>query len=392
MGIIKAAVGSIGGTLADQWKDVIKADSMTNATLITRGVQYRKNDKRNSNTKGSDGVITDGSLIHVEENQFMLLTDGGKIIDYSAEPGYFTVNTGTAPSLFNGQADEAIMVAFKRFQFGGISPKAMRVYFVNTQEIRDIPFGTQSPVNYFDNFYNAELSLRANGYYSIRIVNPLLFYAEMAPRDGSPLLIKDLQKLCLSEFLTCFQTAIGQLSVQGERISHISAKTSELARTMAAILDDDWTNRRGFVIESVGINSITYDDESRKLIAMRNQGGMLGDPGVRNGYVQGAAARGIEAAGSNPGGAGMAFMGMNAAMGQGGAFVSAAGETNRQTAERSPAKNTTSWTCPECRTETDGNFCSNCGTKKPSSLFCSECGNKADPGAKFCPNCGSKLT
>ncbi len=389
MGIIKAAVGSIGGTLADQWKEVIKADSMTNATLITKGIAYRKNDKRNSNTKGSDGVITDGSIIHVEENQFMLMTDGGKIIDYSAEPGYFTVNTGTAPSLFNGQADDAIRDAFYRFQFGGISPKSMQVYFVNTQEIRDVPFGTQSPVNYFDNFYNAELSLRANGYYSIRIVNPLLFYVEMAPKDGTPLLIKDLQRICLSEFLTCFQTAIGQMSVKGERISHIAAKSTELAKLMSTILDEDWTKRRGMLIESVGINSITYDDASQKLINMRNQGAMLGDASIRNGYVQGAVARGIESAGSNPAGAGAAFMGINMGMNQAGSFVAAAGETNKQ----APAQNGTSasWTCPECNTAASGNFCPNCGAKKPASSFCGECGSKVAPGSKFCPGCGNKL-
>ena len=283
MGIIRAAVDTARGTLADQWLDVVEAGEMGEQTLFTEGVIVRQG----FNRRGNSDVISNGSVIHVYDNQFMILTDGGKIIDYSAEPGYYTVDNGSAPSLFNGDlVGDVLKDSFNRFKFGGGKPVSMKVYFLNLQEIRGIRFGTRNPVNYFDNFYNSELFLRTHGSYSIKITDPVRFYTEVVPRNASHLEVDDINQQFLDEFLEALQSAISQMSVDGIRISHVTSKTRELSKYMGQVLDEDWKKARGIEIQSVGIASISYDEESQKLINMRNQGAMMGDPNIREGFVQ----------------------------------------------------------------------------------------------------------
>ncbi len=419
MGIIRAAVNALGGSLGDQWLEVIEADNMSDTTVFCSGKTVRKNDRRNSNKKGTEDVISNGSVIHVAENQFMMLVDGGKVIDFTAEPGYYTVDNSSAPSLFGGNWGDALENTFERIKFGGVTPYQQKAYFINLQEIKNIPYGTTNPINYFDNFYNAELYLRAHGYFSIRIVEPLKFYAEAIPRNRDHVDIRDIYQLYLSEFMTGLQSAINQMSADNFRISHVASQGLKLSHYLANALDEQWTQLRGMQVESVGIQ-ISYDEESKKLINMRNEGAMLSDPSVREGYVQGAVARGMEAAGSNPNGAINGFMGMNMGMQQGGSFVAAASQSNQSQmaaqAQRAEAEKD-SWTCA-CGHRNTGNFCSECGKSKPvpqgewicscghrnTGKFCSECGKPKPEGAhcpkcgwsspepaKFCPECGNKL-
>ena len=179
MGILKAAGMAIGGALADQWLEVIEADSMGDQTVFVKGVKIRKG----SNTKGTVDTVSNGSVIHVYPNQFMMLVDGGKVVDYTAEEGYYTVNNSSLPSLFNGQFGDALKDSFQRVKYGGSTPTLQKVFFVNLQEIKGIKFGTRNPINYFDQFYNAELFLRAHGTYSIKVTDPLKFYAEVIPKN-----------------------------------------------------------------------------------------------------------------------------------------------------------------------------------------------------------------
>jgi len=385
MGIIKAVVGAVGGALADQWLEVIESDQMSDTTVFTKGVAVRKDDKRSSNTKGTENYVTDGSVIHVYPNQFMLLVDGGKVIDYTAEEGYYTVKNDSAPSLFNGQFGEALKETFQRVKFGGVTPKAQQVFFINLQEIKGIKFGTPNAINYFDNFYNSELFLRTHGTYSIKITDPLLFYAEAIPRSASRVDINDINEQYLSEFLEALQAAVNQYSADGQRISFLASKGRELSKYMNDILDEEWKKNRGFEIQSVGIASISYDEESQKLINMRNQGAMLGDPGVREGYMQGAIARGLEAAGSNEGGAMAGFMGMGIGMNAAGGVVAAASNANQQQmAAQQPAAE--GWTCA-CGAKCTGNFCPTCGQPKPvDNTWTCACGAKCS--GNFCANCG----
>ena len=293
---------------------------MGEGIVLAKGVPVRT-DKRNRNTKGSSDVISNGSIIHVNQNQFMMLVDGGKIIDYTAEPGYFKVDNSSAPSLFSGGFGDALKETFSRFKFGGTTPMKQEVFYINLQEIKGIKFGTPNPLQYFDNFYNAELFLRAFGNYSIKITDPIKFFKEACPRNATHVHIDEINEQYLTEFLEALQAAISQMSMEGERISFIPSKGTLLSKHMSQILDDSWKDLRGMEVLAVGIASITYDDSSKELINMRNKGAMLGDPSIREGFVQGSIARGMEAAGSNQAGAGMAFMGMGMGMNADGNFT-----------------------------------------------------------------------
>ena len=394
MGIIKALAGAVGGGLADQWLEVLEPDRMSGTTVFTSGVKVRRGDGRNSNTKGTDNTVSNGSVIHVYPNQFMMLVDGGKIVDYTAEEGYYTVNNSSLPSLFNGQFGDTLKESFSRIKYGGVTPTLQKVYYINLQEIKGIKFGTRNPINYFDNFYNAELFLRTHGTYSIKIKDPIKFYSEAIPRDRDIVDINDINEQYFSEFLEALQAAINQMSADGVRISFVPSKGRELSQYMSTILDESWNQLRGMEVQSVGIASISYDEESQKLINMRNQGAMLGDPNVREGYVQGAVARGMEAAGSNANGSMAGFMGMGVGMQAGGGFMGAASQSNQQqmAANRAaaqavpPVPAAEGWKCG-CGAVNTGKFCSECGKPKPedNSWVCS-CGSKNS--GKFCPECG----
>jgi len=278
------------------------------------------------------------------------------------------------PSLFQGQFKESLKDVWERFKFNGSSPQSQKVFYINTQEIKGIKFGTRNAVNYFDNFYNAELFIRAFGTYSIQITNPLLFYANACPRNATKVDVPDINEQYLNEFLEALQAAINQMSADGERISYVASKSTTLSKYMADVLDETWTALRGIEVVSVGIGSISYDEESQKLINMRNQGAMMQDPTIREGYVQSAVAQGLQNAGSNPAGAGAAFMGMGMGMSAAGGFMGTASATNAaqmqqqqpQAAANGPRqKQPGEWFCPECGTLNGGNFCMNCGTKKP---------------------------
>ena len=328
MGIIKAVTTAVGGALADQWLEAVEPDDMGDRTVFVRGVQVRRG--KGSNTKGSSDIVSDGSVIHVYPNQFMMLVDGGKIVDYTAEEGYYKVSHSSMPSMFNGQFGEALKESFNRIRFGGVTPGAQKVYYVNLQEIKGIKFGTRNPVNYFDNFYNAELFLRAHGTYSIKVTDPIKFYAEVIPKNADHVEIDSINEQYLSEFLEALQTSINQMSADGTRISYVTSRSRELGQYMAQTLDGEWTRMRGMEIQAVGIASITYDEESQNLINLRNRGAMMSDPSIREGYVQTTIAEGLKNAGSNDSGAMAGFMGMGMGMQMGGGFMGAASNTNMQ--------------------------------------------------------------
>lgn len=328
MGIIKAVTTAVGGALADQWLEAVEPDDMGDRTVFVRGVQVRRG--KGSNTKGSSDIVSDGSVIHVYPNQFMMLVDGGKIVDYTAEEGYYKVSHSSMPSMFNGQFGEALKESFNRIRFGGVTPGSQKVYYVNLQEIKGIKFGTRNPVNYFDNFYNAELFLRAHGTYSIKVTDPIKFYAEVIPKNADHVEIDSINEQYLSEFLEALQTSSNQMSADGTRISYVTSRSRELGQYMAQTLDEEWTRMRGMEIQAVGIASITYDEESQNLINLRNRGAMMSDPSIREGYVQTTIAEGLKNAGSNDSGAMAGFMGMGMGMQMGGGFMGAASNTNMQ--------------------------------------------------------------
>ena len=384
MGLIRKAMQSLTGAANDQFLEAVEPGDMGEKTVFTKGIIRGK--KRNSD------IISNGSVIHVYDNQFMMLVDGGKIIDYSAEPGYFVIDNSSAPSLFSGQFKESLKDVWERFKFAGTSPLKQEVYYINLQEIKGIKFGTRNPINYFDNFYNAELFLRTHGTYSIKISNPILFYQQAVPRNAVHVDIDDINDQYLAEFLEALQASINRMSAEGTRISYVPSKSSELSRYMADALDENWLSLRGIEVVSVGLASISYDEESQKLINMRNQGAMMSDASIREGYMQSAVASGLQSAGSNANGAAAGFMGMGLGMQAAGGFMSSASAVNmqqmqmQQQAQQAAAPAAGSWTC-ECGTVNTGKFCAECGKPKPvSNTWICECGTENT--GKFCAECG----
>lgn len=337
----------------------------------------------------------------------MMLVDGGRIVDFTAEEGYYIVQNSSAPSLFSGQFGKALNDAFSRVKFGGTPSSKQQAFFVNLQEIKGIRFGTPSPVNYFDEFYNSELFLRAHGTYSIKITDPIKFYTEAIPKNAARVDINDINEQYLSEFLEAFQAALNRMSIDRIRASQIVAHAPELSKYLSEALDESWKSLRGFEVLAVGIKGISYDEESQKLIHMRNQGAMLGDAAVREGYVQGAVARGIENAGSNSAGSAQAFMGIGMGMGAGGQFTASASASNQAQMQRMEAQRFSpeqeGWVCA-CGHRSTGKFCSECGKPKPvndgaweckcghrnTGKFCSECGSPRPDAKWVCPKCGAK--
>ena len=393
MGIIRAIGQAIGGTLADQWLEVIEADDMSDKTVFTSGVLIRKG----QNTKGTGNTVSNGSIIHVYDNQFMMLVDGGKVVDYTAEPGYYKVDNSSLPSLFNGQFGDSLKDSFNRIKYGGQTPTAQKVFFINLQEIKGIKFGTRNPINYFDNFYNAELFLRAHGTYSVKITNPLQFYAEVIPRNADRVEIDEINEQYLSEFLEALQSSINQMSADGTRISYVTSKARELGKYMSTTLDEEWNQTRGMEIQAVGIASVSYDEESQKLINMRNEGAMLGgDASVLRGMAVKNLTEGVRDAGSNAGGAMTGFMGVGMGMQQcntsmEGLNAMTAGMAGTQpqaapqqaVAPQQTAAPANSWTC-ECGASNTGKFCSECGKPAPAPVnsWTCECGTVNN--GKFC--------
>ncbi len=402
MGIIKATLGAINGGLADSWLEVIEPGEMSDTTVMVSGVKLSPKDRHSSNKRLTDNTISNGSIVHVYPNQMMIMVDGGRIVDYSAEEGYYEVYLSSMPSMFNGQMKDSIKETFGRIKFGGTPSSSQKVYYINLQEIKGIKFGTRNPINYFDNFYNAELFLRAHGTYSIKITDPLKFFSEAVPRNASAVDINDINEQYLAEYLSALQAAINQMSVDGVRISTLTSKSMELSKYMANVIDKEWEELRGMQICSVGIASISYDEESTKLINMRNKGAMLSDASIREGYVQGAIAGGLEAAGSNTAGAGQAYMAMGMGMQGAGNFMGAASSTNAAQMQQKQAQN--DWDC-SCGERNTGNFCAGCGKPKPSNNswkctcgqdntgnFCSSCGKPKPVSSSWKCSCGAENT
>jgi membrane protease subunit (stomatin/prohibitin family) len=386
MGLIRAAVGAIGGNLADQWLDAIAPAQIGPHTLAVRGVSAATG-RRSANKRGTPGYISNGSRIAVPVETAMVLTDGGAVGDFTAEAGYYTVNTETAPSLFTGGLDASIEDAWTRFKFGGTPPVQQMAVFVNLREIRDVKFGTQAPVTYFDEFYQAELRLRAHGSYSFQITDPLLFFKNVVPPSAERLEVEDIEGQLLAEFVSALQAAISRLSVEGYRISHIPAATTELNAHLDEALDAKWRQLRGIEILSAAVASISYTDESQKLVDMRSQGAMMAAPGVGNAFAQTAVAEGIRAAGANPAGPVGAFAGIGLAQGAAGPGLFTAGPAAADDGgpQASPGTRPAAGAAPVGAPQATAP-----GPVPPAgNRFCPQCGQALPPGARFCPSCGA---
>ena len=415
MGIIRAAINAVTGGLADSWLEVIEPSPMGNNDVLVPG-QAVDQRGRSQNKKGGENLVSNGSIIHVYDKQFMILVDGGKIVDYTADPGYYKVDNSALPSLFNGQFGDSIKESFSRIKYGGISSTSQRVFFLNLAEIKNIKFGTQNPVQYFDNFYESELFMRLHGTYSIKITDPFKFYMEVIPKEcitGNRKFTfapPDIQQYN-DEFISELGTAFNNYSADGFRISHIASKTKEMGKYMAQALDEDWNQLRGFEVVSVGMQPPSYSEESQQIInersKMASQVSYLKDAANQQAFMAKSVGEGISSAGKNAGGAAVGFMGMNMAQNMGAGVMGGYmqnpqyaqpqqgyGQPQQGYGQQQPpqAPQQGGWTC-SCGAVNSGKFCMECGKPKPEApkgRFCTNCGAQLAPGAKFCPECGAK--
>lgn len=400
MGLIKAASRAAGGTMADQWKEFFYCDSLDNDTLMVRG--KKRTDRRSSNTKGHENVITNGSGIAVADGQCMMIVDQGKIVEVCAEPGEYTYDMSSEPSIFCGSLGEGIKTTFqtigKRFTYGGDTAKDQRVYYFNTKEITDNKFGTANPVWFrvVDRRINLDkdVEIRCNGIYSFRITDPLLFYTNLGGNVTDCYEKDQIAPQLKTEFVNALQPAFAKIAELEIRPSQIPAHSMEIGDAMNEILTKKWSELRGISIISVAFNPVTIKDEDAEAIKQAQNTAMYTDPSMMAATLGMAQAEAMKSAAGNPNGAMMGFMGMNMASGMNGGanlqgLYNQGAERQAQQKPQAPA----GWTC-SCGTVNQGKFCTNCGSPRPAAkpkYRCNKCGwEPEDPTnpPKFCPECG----
>lgn len=406
MGLIKAGMGALGGTLADQWKEFFYCESMPKEVLVTKG--QKRTTGRSSNTKGNDNIISNGSGIAVADGQCMIIVEQGKVVEVCAEPGEFTYDTSTEPSIFSGNLGESIKETFKtvgkRFTYGGDTGKDQRIYYFNTKEILENRFGTANPVPFrvVDSKIGLDIdvSIRCSGVYSYKIVDPLLFYSNVCGNVEQEYSREELDGTLKKEFISALQPAFGRLSEMELRPNQIVTHNTDLENAMNTALSEKWGALRGLKVVSIALGSVTLPDEDAELIKQAQRTAIMRDPTMAAATLVGAQADAMKTAAGNEAGAMTGFMGMGMAMNAAGGGMNAQNlfamgqqqqaQQAAQTPQSTPAPQAAGgWKCA-CGTTVTGNFCPNCGTKRPAEDEGWTCSCGAVNKGKFCTNCGAK--
>ena len=440
MGLIKAITSAVGGVAADQWKEYFYCDALEADVLVTKG-KKRTSGRSGGNNKGEENIISNGSVVAVNEGQCMIIVDQGKVVEFCAEAGEFTYDTSSEPSLLYGNLGENIKKTFatigKRFTFAGDTAKDQRIYFFNTKEIMGNKYGTANPVPFRVVDQNIgldiDISIRCNGEYSYKITDPLLFYTNVCGNVTEDFEKSEIDSQLKTELMTALQPAFAKISAMGIRYSAVPAHTMELADALNEVLSAKWAQLRGIEIVSFGINAMKASEEDEAMIKELQKSAVLRNPNMAAATLVGAQAEAMKAAASNTStGPMMAFAGMNMAtqaggmnaqqlfqMGQQQAPVQAPSQA-QQAAPAQEASAAAGWTCSCGKQGNTGKFCSECGAPAPKEdgwgcscgainkgKFCSECGAKKPAGEplykcdkcgwepedpknppKFCPECG----
>ena len=406
MGLIQAGIGAVGGDLADQWKEFFYCDAINADTLVVKG--QKRISSRSSNTKGNDNIISNGSLIAVADGQCMIIVEQGKIVEVCAEPGEFTYDTSTEPSIFTGKLGDSLKETFKligkRFTFGGDTGKDQRVYYFNTKEIMDNKFGTATPIPFrvVDHKINLDLdvSVRCSGVYSYRIADPLLFYANVCGNVERDYTRSQIDAQLKTEFISALQPAFAKISEMEIRPSALPGHAEDLCDAMNVALNQKWGEKRGLQVVSIAMNPISLPEEDQEAIKKAQRAAAMANPLMGAGYTVISQGDAMGTAAANPNGAMMGFMGMNAVNGAGGmnaASLYAMGQQQAAAAQAAApvapapaAPAAESWKCT-CGATATGKFCPECGSPKPTApagWTCKSCG--AVNKGKFCTECGAK--
>lgn len=406
MGLIKAGIGALGGTLADQWKEYFYCESIEKDTLVVKG--KKRVSGRSSNTRGNDNIISNGSVIAVADGQCMIIVEQGKIVEVCAEPGEFTYDTSTEPSIFAGNLGTSIKDTFKtigkRFTFGGDTAKDQRVYYFNTKEIIDNKFGTQNPIMFRVVDKNigldVDVSIRCSGVYSYKVTNPLLFYTNVCGNVEADYKRSELDSQLKTEFISALQPAFGKLSDMELRPNQIVSHAADLEVAMNEALTAKWSELRGLSVVSIALNPINLPEEDAEMIKQAQRTGMMRDPSMAGATLVGAQADAMKAAAANQGGAMNGFIGMGMAMNAGGGMnaqnfygMAQQQQQQQQPQQQAPQQQAPAqggWKCPQCGAQAQGKFCPECGCKKPAEQKGWTCSCGAVNLGKFCQECGSK--
>lgn len=399
MGLIRAAKGAAGGVFGDQWKEYFYCGSMSSDTLVSKS--RKKTSRRSSNRHGSENIISNGSVIAVNDGQCMIIVEQGKVVDVCAEPGEYVYDSFTEPSLFCSDLEDGIVQVFdqigKRFGFGGETPEDQRVYFINTKELTGNKYGTPGPVPFrvidANLGLDIDISVRCFGEYSYRIANPILFYTNVCGNVESEFTREELDGQLRSELMTALQPAFARISAMGIRYSELPGHTMELSDALNQILSEKWEKLRGIRIVSLGVSSIKASEEDEAMLKELQKNAVFRNPAMAAAHMVGAQASAMQAAASNQNaGPAMAFAGMNMASNAGGVnpselFAMARNDPSQRSAQQeaqSPVQQE-SWVC-SCGNVNKGKFCSECGNPRPSGPWVCSCGT-ANKG-KFCSECG----
>ena len=396
MGLIKAAMGAVGGALADQWREFFYCDALDQDVLVVKG--EKRISGRSSNTKGNDNIISNGSGIAVADGQCMIIVEQGKIVEVCAEPGQFTYDSSTEPSIFAGNLGKGIADTFrtigKRFTYGGDTGKDQRVYYFNVKEIMDNKFGTPNPIPFrvVDSRLglDVDVSIRCSGVYSYMIADPLLFYTKVCGNVEQAYTREEIEKQLKTEFISALQPAFGKLSELELRPNQIVSHNTELEEAMNFALSTKWGKLRGLKVVSIALGSVSLPPEDAEMIKQLQRTAELQNPNMAGATLAGAQADAMRTAAGNAAGAMNGFVGMGMAMNAGGMNAQnlfAMGQ--QQAAAPAPsAASSGSWKC-SCGAVSTGKFCPECGAPKPANDgWTCACGtlNKG----KFCQNCGAK--
>ena len=400
MGLIKAALGSAGGVLADQWKEYFYCESMPADVLVTKA--HKKVSGRSSNKHGSENIISNGSVIAVNDGQCMLIVEQGKVVDVCAELGEYTYDTSSEPSIFCGGLGAGVKAAFqqvgKRFTFGGEPPKDQRVYFVNTKELVGNKYGTPNPVPFrvvdMNIGLDMDITIRCFGEYSYQIANPVLFYTNVCGNVEQDYTREEIDGQLKSELMTALQPAFAKISEMGIRYSALPGHTQELSDVLNKVLSDKWDNLRGIRIVSLGVSSVKASEEDEAMIKELQRNAVFRNPTMAAAQMVGAQASAMQSAASNEKtGPAMAFAAMNMAANVGGANAQNLFTMGQQQAAQAQPMQPSApapvpqaeWTC-SCGTVNTGKFCSECGSPRPAGPWTCSCGT-VNTG-KFCSECG----
>ena len=386
MGFVSAIISAAGGTLSDQWKEYFYCDSLGSDVVCVKA--SRKS--RGFGNRGNDNIITEGSVIAVADGQCAIVTEQGQVIDICAQPGEYRFDSSTQPSIFTGSLSDGVKNTIaeigKRFTFGGAPSTDQRIYYFNTKELTGMKYGTASPVPFrvIDPRAGIDMDIRikAFGEYSIRVTNPVLFYTNVCANQADRFCISEIESQLRSELLTALQPAFAAISETGIRYSQLPAHTLELTDLLNRQLSAKWKDLRGIEIVSFGMNSIKADAEDEKIIRDMQKDAAYVNPSLGAAALTGAQAQAMRDAANNTAGAMTGFMGMNAAMNAGG--------VNANALYQQASASHQGWTCPQCGSINQGNFCSVCGTKNPANTAwkCPTCGS-VNQGS-FCSQCGTK--